>query len=273
MIGHSQRAYKRAWARLKDIESKIKAVDKYCMSLVLANANVGGSGMYGRVPDITPYADFFTQAALTDMFAPFMEDVVLMAGKRGTVEAEPQGEHSALLYSYERAFKTIESLLMNAAAEVTSESELQIVTEDTSALADNVATAIRSLGWQFAIPICKGAVRNAGTVTSIILKGDKDSAFVWADFPFAPAAGASEWDTLHEGDTVVFEDVSAVPVSLGGLTNAGTIYDIYPEESFAFELPSGGTVTDTFADVTLGNVSDPGFQGFLLRKSGNNPPP
>lgn len=272
MIGHVQQAYKRAWTRLKDIESKIKAVDKYCMSIVLANANVGGAGLYGRVPDVTPYADFFTQAALTAMFAPFMEDVVLMAGKRGTVDAEPQAENSALLYSYPRAFKTIEALLMNAAAEVTSESELQIVTEDTSALADNVATAIQGIGWQFAIPISKGCVRDAGVVSTLTLYGTAASTYFWADFPFSAAAGASSWDTLHEGDSIVFEDVSAAPVTLGGLTNTGTIYDIYPEESFAFELPSGGTVTDTFADVTLGNVSDAGFQGFLLRKSGNNPP-
>ncbi len=273
MIGHAQRAYKRAWARLKDIESKIKAVDKYCMSIVLANANVGGGGIYGLVPDVTPYANFFTQESLTAMFAPFMEDVVLMAGKRGTVEAEPQGGNSALLYSYPRAFKTIESLLMNAAAEVTSESELQIVTEDTSALADNVATAIRSLGWQFAIPICKGAVRNAGTVTSIILKGDKDSAFVWAEFPFAPAAGASEWDTLHEGDSVCFEDISAVPATTGGITKFGQIYDINPPESVCFWLPSGGTMTEDLLPTMIGNVADLEFQGFLLRKSCNNPTP
>lgn len=273
MIGHAQRAYKRAWARLKDIESKIKAVDKYCMSLVLANANIGGSGIYGRVPDVTPYADFFTQAALTDMFAPFMEDVVLMAGKRGTVEAEPQAENAALLYSYERAFKTIESLLMNAASEVTSGPELQIVTEDTSALADNVATAIRGIGWQFAIPICKGAVRDAGVVSAITLYGDETHAYFWADFPFAPAAGASSWDTLHEGDSVCFEDISAVPASTGGITTFGAIHDIYPEESVSFHLPSGGVMTETLAPTAIGNVSDLGFQGFLLRKSFNNPTP
>lgn len=272
MIGHAQRAYKSAWTRLKDIESKIKAVDAYCMSLVLANANVGGAGLYGLVPDVTPYADFFTQAALTEMFAPFMEDVVLMAGKRGTVEAEPQLANSSLLYSYPRAFKTIEALLVNAATEVQSGSELQLVTEDTSALADNVATAIQSLGWQFAIPISKGAVRSAGTVSTLVLYGDLASEYFWADFPFAPAAGSSSWDTIHEGDTFAFVDVSAIPVTLGATTIHGVIHDIYPAETVSFQLPSGGTVTEAFADVSLGNVSDAGFQGFLLRKSGNNPP-
>lgn len=271
MIADSLSAYSRAMQMLDQIRKRAEAVDEYIMRLILANSMFGGSVYKGVAPADTPYADFYTQAAMTSLFAPLMREVSLIAGAQPNIDPEPQAEKTSVLVSIPRETATIGDILTRAVAVDTGFSEMHTYTDDTSALADNVANVIRRVGWQFAWPFCKGSVRVSGMIAKLAIQGVSGNNDVICRVGFQPEAAATEWQELHEGDAFFYEDVSAIDVSLGGVTRLGIVSDLTTTPgTIVFELPIAGVVTDNFS-VGLGNLPELGFEGFLLRKCTNNP--
>ena len=265
MIADSLSAYSRAMQMLDQIRTRAEAVDEYVMRLILANSMFGGSVYMGVAPADTPYADFYTQAAMTSLFAPLMREVSLIAGAQPTIAPEPQAEKTSALVSIPRETATIGDILTRAVAVDTGFSEMHTYTEDTSALADNVANVIRRVGWQFAWPVCFGSVRKARytKVSSLAITGTGSTMTVVSSSPLGDA-GMSDWDKLRVGDKFITTDLSAttLPHTKTDLLEISAVNVGFTE----FSAIGANGFPEAFSSTIYSSSEQEGFGGFLIRK-------
>ena len=265
MIADSLSAYSRAMQMLDQIRKRAEAVDEYIMRLILASS-MFGEPVYPSIPPAdTPYADFYTQAAMTSLFAPLMREVSLIAGAQPTIAPVPQAEKTSALVSIPRETATIGDILTRAVAVDTGFSEMHTYTEDTSALADNVADVIRRVGWQFAWPVCFGVVRKEDWAKVQVLRLDaagSDAYLTISSDQCLMDSGASNWEKVRVGDVFVVKDVSgtALPYTKDELI---TVHSVTSEN--AFKVRSDDIMPAQ--DQSLFPSSEyEGFGGFLIRK-------
>ena len=263
MIADSLSAYSRAMQMLDQIRKRAEAVDEYVMRLILANSMFGGSVYTSVAPGDTPYADFFTQAAMTSLFAPLMREVALIAGAQPTIEPEPQAERTSALVSIPRETATIGDILTRAVAVDTGFSEMHTYTEDTSALADNVAEVIRRVGWQFAWPVCFGSFRKTTKVSSLAITGTGSTMTVVSSSPLGDA-GMSDWDKLRVGDKFITTDLSAttLPHTKDDMLEISAVNVGFTE----FSAIGANYFPEAFSSTIYSSSEHEGFGGFLIRK-------
>lgn len=265
MIADSLSAYSRAMQMLDQIRKRAEAVDEYIMRLILANSMFGGSVYMDVAPAGTPYADFYTQAAMTSLFAPLMREVSLIAGAQPTIAPEPQAEKTSALLSIPRETATIGDILTRAVAVDTGFSEMHTYTEDTSAVADNVADVIRRVGWQFAWPVCFGVVRKEYQAKVQVLRLDatgSDAHLTISSDQYLMDSGASNWEKVLVGDVFVAKDVSGttIPLAKDELIFASRVDS---ENSFRI---SDVKVMPPQDQTMYPSSEHEGFGGFLIRK-------
>lgn len=240
MIANAAQVYQRALQKLADIESRCAVADAYCMRLVLANSRSGQANMLTELlPLGTPFESLYTQAGLEAIFAPFMQDISLIAGSAPTVDPEPQDENSALLTTLPIALSAIRDILGGIGQAVMGYSEIDTVMADTAGLSDNVATLIRTIGWQFAWPICTGSFRvtdDIGSLSAAATSGS-GSVVISANGGAAVlgASGMSDWDKPRQYDRFLVGDLSAL-----------TVFATIPSTVVA------SAVDGSFEDITIG---------------------
>ena len=263
MIADSLSAYSRAMQMLDQIRKRAEAVDEYVMRLILANSMFGGSVYMGVAPADTPYADFYTQAAMTSLFAPLMREVSLIAGAQPNIDPEPREEKTSALVSIPRETATIGDILTRAVAVDTGFSEMHTYTEDTSALADNVAEVIRRVGWQFAWPVCFGSVRKTAKVSSLAITGTGSTMTVVSSSPLGDA-GMSDWDKLRVGDKFITTDLSAttLPHTKDDMLEISAVNVGFTE----FSAIGANEFPEAFSSTIYSSSEQEGFGGFLIRK-------
>jgi len=266
MIADALSAYSRAMTKLDHIRQRAAAVDEYLMRLILANSMYGGS-VYNKIcPADTPYEDFFTQAGMTSLFAPLMREVSLIAGAQPTIVPEPQAEKTSALVSIPRETATIGDILTRAVAVDTGFSEMHTYTEDTTALADNVANVIRRVGWQFAWPVCFGSFRKTAKVSSLTISGMGSVITVVSTSPLGDS-GMSDWDKLRVGDKFVMADMSAtaLPYTETDLMEVSAVNVGFTQFS-AYCQGDGEFPVETPSKTITASSEQEGFGGFLIRK-------
>lgn len=266
MIANSLSAYSRAMTKLEHIRQRAAAVDEYLMRLILANSMFGGS-VYNKIcPADTPYEDFFTQAGMTALFAPLVRDVALIAGAQPVIEPVPQSKKTSALVSIVRETTTIGDLLTKAVAVDSGFSEMHTYTEDTAALADNVAEVIRRIGWQFAWPVCFGSFRKTTKVSSLTITGTGKTITVVSTSPLADS-GMSDWDKLRVGDKFIMSDMSAtaLPYTETDLMEISAVNVEFTQFS-AYCQGDGEFPVETPSKTITASSEQEGFGGFLIRK-------
>ena len=216
MIANAATAYQKALQKLSEIENRAAAADTYCMRLVLANSRITPGNI---IPDLlpigTPFEDFYSSAGLVSIFSQFMDDVAVMSGAEATVLLAPNAKE-AMLLSLPRQLASIRSIMASAMVDVQGFSGLHVPMADTSALADNIATLINGIGYQFAWPICLGSFRYTSkmdTLKAVATSGD--NIVVISDVagnPILGASGMSNWDKPRTGDRFFISDISGLTV-------------------------------------------------------------
>lgn len=217
MIANALTAYQSALQKLSEIENRAAAADTYCMRLVLANSR--GALVPNITTDLlpigTPFEDFYTSAGLVSVFSQFMDDVAIMSGAEATVALAPNAKE-AMLLSLPRQFVSIRALMDAAMVDAQGYSGLHVPLADTSSLADNIATLINGIGYQFAWPICLGSFRNSVKINSLQAVATSGSNGVVLSNvlgnPVFGSSGMSDWNKPRSGDSFLISDISALTV-------------------------------------------------------------
>lgn len=248
MIANAATAYQSALQKLSEIENRAAAADAYCMRLVLANSRGGANITTDLLPIGTPFEDFYTSAGLVAVFSQFMDDVVVMSGAESSVSLAPNAKE-AMLLSLPRQFESIRALMASAMVDVQGYSGLHIPMADTSTLADNIATLISRIGYQFAWPICLGSFRNTskmGNLKAIATSGDNSVVLsnTGGDDQFG-ASGMSNWDKPKTGDTFLVSDASSLTVfsAPGDYATASAVAGDFKSVTLAFNVTASADET------------------------------
>ena len=249
MIGNASSAYQSALQKLSEIENRAAAADEYCMRLVLANSRGGGANITtDLLPIGTPFEDFYSSAGLVSIFSQFMDDVAVMSGAEATVSLAPNAKE-AMLLSLPRQFASIRAIMAAAMVDVQGFSGLHVPMADTTDLADNIATLINGIGYQFAWPICLGSFRYTAkmdNLKAIATTGDNSIVLsnTGGDDQFG-ASGMSDWDKPKTGDTFLVSDASSLTVfsALGDYVTASAVAADFKRVTMDFDVTASADET------------------------------